>query len=551
MEYKTEVLKWLESSIVDEITKNEINKLNEIELEDCFYRSLEFGTGGLRGVMGVGTNRMNVYTVRQATQGLANEILSISDKVSKQGVVIAYDSRNNSEKFAMECVKVLCANNIKTYIFDGLRPTPELSFAVRYLGCIRGIVITASHNPKEYNGYKVYGEDGGQITNQSAKIIQEHINNIDIFRDVLVSECPKPKVIGEKVDCEYIESIKLCSFKSFIPDDFKVVYTPLHGSGNLLVRRILKEIGAKNVIVVSEQEMPDGDFPTVVSPNPENKDALKLAITYAEKIQADLVIGTDPDSDRIGIAVPDSNGKYKLLTGNQTGVLLCDYILENSKLSEDSTVVKTIVTTEMIHAVCNYYNVKLVNVLTGFKYIGEQIKQMEYKNKECDFVFGLEESYGYLMGTYTRDKDAVVAAMAITLMVAKCRNEGISLLDKLTMLYEKYGYYMEDMETVTLPGISGNKKIKSIMSDLRSNALPLGFVRVEDFKSEESLLPKADVLKFYTKAGDYFAVRPSGTEPKIKFYFGVCSDSEKQSAWKLQVLKKEVLQHVFGEDNES
>lgn len=545
MNYKAEASKWLESTVVDAVTKEEIKKLDENELEDSFYCSLKFGTGGLRGVMGAGTNRMNIYTVRQAAQGLADEIKDISDKALEQGVAIAYDSRNNSAEYAMECVKVLCANNIKTYIFDSLRPTPELSFAVRYLGCIRGIVITASHNPKEYNGYKVYDEYGGQISPDNAKIIQEYIDKVNIFKDVLVCENAEPQVIGEKVDCAYIESVKACAFETDIPDDFKVVYTPLHGSGNLLVRRILKETGVKNVTVVSEQELPDGDFPTVVSPNPENRDALKMAIEYAEKIQADLVLGTDPDSDRVGIAVPDSNGRYKLLTGNQTGVLLCEYILKNSKLTENSTVIKTIVTTEMICAICRYYNVKLFNVLTGFKYIGEQIKYMEEKNKESDFIFGIEESYGYLRGTYTRDKDAVAASMLIALMAASCKNEGTNLLDKLTILYEKYGYYMEDMETVTLPGISGNERINTIMRNLRSGILNKDFAKAEDYNIDGGELPKADVLKFYTKDGDYFAVRPSGTEPKIKFYFGVCSDSKEKSAGKLQKLKTMVLKSVL------
>lgn len=541
MEYKTEALKWLESEIVDKDTKDEIKRLKDNELEDSFYRTLEFGTGGLRGIMGAGTNRMNIYTVRRATQGLADEILSLGEKAAEKGVVIAYDSRKNSKEFAMECAKVLCANNIKAYIFDSLRPTPELSFAVRYLGCVRGIVITASHNPKEYNGYKVYGEDGGQITPKSAKIIQKYIDNVDIFKDVCVCENANAEVLGDKIDDAYIENVKACAFKTDIPENFKIVYTPLHGAGNLSVRRILKEVGIKNVTVVAEQELPDGNFPTVISPNPEDKEALKIAIGYAKKVQADLVLGTDPDSDRVGIAIPDSNGEYKLLTGNQTGVLLCEYILKHSELTEESTVIKTIVTTEMISAVCRYYNVKLVNVLTGFKYIGEQIKLLEEKNKESNFVFGLEESYGYLRGTYTRDKDAVVASMLIALMTAECKNDGIGLADKLTSLYEKYGYYAENMETITLPGISGGEKINEIMENLRNGALQDDFVKMEDYNHDGGALPKSNVLKLYTDSGDYVAVRPSGTEPKIKFYFGVCSDSYEKSMDKLQKLKNRVL----------
>ena len=545
MTYKTQIQKWLESSIVDEVTKAEIEKLDETEAEDSFYCSLKFGTGGLRGVMGVGTNRMNVYTVRQATQGLASEILGIGGDAPSRGVAIAYDSRNNSPEFAAECAKVLTANGIKTYLFESLRPTPELSFTVRHLGCIRGIVITASHNPKQYNGYKVYGEDGGQIAPESAKIIQGFIDNTDIFEGVRITDDANPIMLGADVDAEYIKCVKACAFNTQIPEDFKVVYTPLHGSGNLLVRRILDEIGVKNVFTVPEQEMPDGNFSTVRSPNPEDAEALKIAIDYAKEQGADLVLGTDPDSDRVGIAVPDGNGGYKPLTGNQTGALLCEYMLQNTKLNENSTVVKTIVTTEMIASICKSYGVKLIDVLTGFKYIGEQIKILEDKGQKDDFVFGLEESYGYLAGTYARDKDAVVASMLIAGMAASCKYEGITILDKLNALYEKYGYYMEKMETATLTGIAGLEEIKSIMAKFRKGPLPLDIEKTEDYSLGINSLPKSDVLKFFTSDGSHFEVRPSGTEPKIKFYFGVCSDSYEESVRKLQNLKDKVMGFAF------
>jgi len=382
MNYKEKYNRWLQSDVVDGVTKAELAGLSQKEIEDRFYRDLEFGTGGLRGVMEAGTNRMNVYTVRLATQGLANEILD-SDGAAEKGVVIAFDSRNNSKLFAKECAKVLCANGIKTYIFDGLRPTPELSFAVRYLGCARGVVITASHNPKEYNGYKVYGEDGAQIELETAKKIIGYINKTNIFDDIKLCGENTPIVIGEDVDRAYIDAVKEQSSGIKMPEDFKIVYTPLHGSGNILVRRVLDEIGVKNVFVVPEQEKPDGDFPTVISPNPENSEAFTLAIEYAKEQNADIIFGTDPDSDRIGVVVRNGKGEYTVLNGNQTGTILCEYILRNMKekgmLSSNAKVVKTIVTTEMVKAISESYGAEIVDVLTGFKFIGEQIKLLEDK----------------------------------------------------------------------------------------------------------------------------------------------------------------------------
>ena len=544
MTYKEKYNLWLQSEAIDEITKEELKSLSEKEIEERFYCDLEFGTGGLRGVMAAGTNRMNIYTVRLATQGLANEILDC-EGAKEKGVVIAFDSRNNSELFAKECAKVLCANGIKTYIFDSLRPTPELSFAVRYLGCARGVVITASHNPKEYNGYKVYGEDGAQIELETAKKIIGYINNTDIFDDIkLCGDC-EPIVIGQDVDEAYINAVKKQSFGIDIPDDFKVVYTPLHGSGNLLVRRVLDEIGVKNVFVVPEQEKPDGNFPTVKSPNPENEEAFTLATEYAKDQNADIIFGTDPDSDRIGVVVRNAEGEYVVLNGNQTGTILCEYILRNMHkkriLPADAKVVKTIVTTEMVKAVSEGYGAKLIDVLTGFKFIGEQIKLLEDKGSSENFVFGLEESYGYLKGTYARDKDAVVAAMLVTEVAAECKTQGITLYDRLTELYEKYGYYLENLETKTLGGIDGRRKINDIMEKFRTERLPFEIKEIKDYSKGIDGLPKSDVLKFFIENDGWFAVRPSGTEPKIKFYFGVKSDSLNHSAELMKNLKETLL----------
>ena len=527
MDYIKEYEKWLNNA--DSDTLNELKEMNDSEKQDAFYRCLEFGTGGLRGVMGVGTNRMNVYTVRQATQGVANEVLENGGE--DKGVVIAFDSRNNSKKFAYECARVLCVNGVKTYLFDDLRPTPELSFAVRYLGCARGIVITASHNPKEYNGYKVYGEDGGQIPPKIADNIIKYIEDTDLFDGVKVCENQKINVIGKEVDDAYIDAVKAESVNNVsIPDDFKVVYTPIHGSGNKLVRRILDEIGVKNVFVVPEQELPDGNFPTVKSPNPENIEVFDIAIEYAKKQNADLVFGTDPDSDRIGVAVKTDDGKYKALNGNQTGCLLLEYVLrkekENGTLAKNGAVVKTIVTTELVRRMADDYGVKTLDVLTGFKFIGEKIKEFE-QNREYSFVFGLEESYGYLKGTYARDKDAVVAAMLVCEMAADYKAMGKTLYDGLTEIYEKYGYMQSGLKTLTLKGSDGAEKIKSIMKHIRQytpqTIAGCAVNEVKDCLKGIDKMPKSDVLKFFLDKG-WFAVRPSGTEPKIKFYYEIEGD---------------------------
>ena len=536
MNYMEHYERWLNEAVIDDETKAEIRGLDKDEIEDRFYKTLEFGTGGLRGIMGAGTNRMNKYVIRQVTQGLAREILSYGEDFKKSGVVIAHDSRNNSAEFAMVSAKVLSANGIKTYLFDSLRPTPELSFAVRHLGCARGIVVTASHNPKEYNGYKVYGEDGGQLPPASADKIIDYINEIDIFNDVKYTDMPDIITIGEDVDRAYVDAVKAQSMGVNISDDFKVVYTPIHGSGNLLVRRVLDEIGVKNVFVVPEQEKPDGNFPTVISPNPENSEAFTIAIKYAKEQNADIIFGTDPDSDRIGVVVRNAEGEYVVLNGNQTGSLMCEYILRKSQekgaLNGKRTIIKTIVTTEMVRAIADSFGVETMDVLTGFKFIGEKIKEFEAANEPDRYVFGFEESYGCLKGTYARDKDAGVAAMLVCELPADYKAQGMTLYDGLVKLYEKYGFYLEGLKTITLTGIAGTEKIKEIMDTMRKNAPSeiCGFKvkEMRDYELGIDGLPKSNVLKFIFEDA-WFAIRPSGTEPKIKLYAGVKSDSIEKS----------------------
>lgn len=536
MNYMECYKKWLDSSVVEPADKEELKKMSPLDIEDSFCRNLEFGTGGLRGIMGLGSNRMNKYTVRLATQGLADEIKCCGEKCTDMGVVIAYDSRNNSAEFAFESAKVLGANGIKTYLFSSLRPTPELSFAVRYLKCKRGIVITASHNPKEYNGYKVYGEDGGQIPPEAAETIMQHINMLDIFADVRLCENSDFITVDSEIDNAYINCIRAQSFNVSIPEAFSVVYTPLHGAGNVLVRRILGEIGVKNLFTVPEQEKPDGNFPTVKSPNPENAEAFAVAAEYAKKLNADIVLGTDPDSDRIGVVVRSSKGEYTALNGNQTGCLLCEYILRKSRergvLPKNGTVVKTIVTTDMIKDIAEDYGIYVKDVLTGFKFIGEQIKLYEKNGEKDRFIFGLEESFGYLKGTYTRDKDAVVSAMLICEMAADYKLRGMTLLDGLAVLYEKYGFYTEGLKSLTLSGTEGSEKISGIMDRLRKNPprkiAGFNVSGVIDYNYSVDGLPKSNVLKFLFDCGS-LAVRPSGTEPKIKFYYSIKSSCYEKS----------------------
>lgn len=566
MDYKKVYKDWLEDSYFDEQIKDELRGIadDDKEIEDRFYRELEFGTGGLRGVIGAGTNRMNIYTVRKATQGLANYVIKANGQ--DKGVAIAYDSRRMSPEFAKEAALCLNSNGIKTFIFESLRPTPELSFAVRELNCIAGIVITASHNPAEYNGYKVYWEDGAQITPPHDKNILAEVAAVTGYDQVSTMEEKEAvklglyNVIDENLDDRYMEELKKQSIHPEIirkmAEDIKIVYTPLHGTGNLPVRRVLKELGFKQVYVVEEQEKPDGNFPTVSYPNPEDPKAFTLALELAKKVDADIVLATDPDADRLGVYAKDSKtGEYVSFTGNMSGMLIAEYILRERKatntLPDNAALVKTIVTTNMADVLCRAYDVKLIEVLTGFKFIGEQIKLFE-ENDSYSYVFGLEESYGCLTGTYARDKDACVAVMMLCEVAADYKAEGKTLWDGMLNLYEQYGYFREGLETITLKGISGAEQIKGIMEDLRKNPpAVIGGIKVKEVRDYQSSvaknlttgnetgieLPKSNVLYFDMEDDCWCCARPSGTEPKIKFYIGVKSDSLEGSD---EMLKKTV-----------
>ena len=566
MQYREKYESWLNGSCFDEQTKAELKAIenDESEIKERFYKDLEFGTGGLRGIIGAGTNRMNIYTVGKATQGLADYILENNPQGAQMGVAIAYDSRNMSPEFARKTGLTLCANGIKAYVFESLRPTPELSFAVRHLGCTAGVVVTASHNPPEYNGYKVYWQDGGQVPYPRDEAIIEEVNAVAGFDAVKTMDYDEAVskglyvTIGSEVDDEYIKNVKAQSLNPEIvsktADSLKIVYTPLHGTGNLPVRRVLKETGFKNVYVVPEQEMPDGNFSTVGYPNPEDPKAFTLAIKLAKEIDADVIIGTDPDCDRVGVVVKDSKGEYIVLTGNMTGALLTNYMLSQRKekgiLPANGAVIKTIVTTEMIRPIASEYGVKLFDVLTGFKYIGEKIKQFE-ETGDYTFVFGFEESYGCLSGTYARDKDAVVASMLIAELTAFYKNQGKTLYDGLIELYEKYGYYREGITSITLKGIEGVEKIKYIMDTLRknppkeflgNNVMWLRDYTQSEFKNlitgetEKNTLPSSNVLHYTLENGDWVCVRPSGTEPKIKIYYGIKGTGMSDAQSKLETM---------------
>ena len=544
-----EYARWMESGNVDIATKNELMNIeqDEDEINERFYQDLSFGTAGLRGIIGAGTNRMNIYTVRKATQGLAMVISENGKEAMERGVAIAYDSRLYSDVFALEAAKVLAANGIKSYLFDELRPTPELSFAIRHLKCIAGIIITASHNPAKYNGYKVYWEDGAQMPPVNADKVLEYINSIDIFDGVKVldeveaSNSGLITRIGKEVDTAYLENVRAQSINPELikqaGDNLKVVYTPFHGAGNKLVRKILSQLGVSNVYVVREQEDPDPAFSTVKSPNPEDPEGFVYAIKLAKETGAPLIIGTDPDGDRMGLMVRDKSGEYVTLSGNQVGVLLINYILsqkiEKGTLPKDPVIIKTIVTSEMAAVVCKHYGIEITDVLTGFKFIGEIIKNLEEKGEENRFILGFEESYGYLSGTYARDKDAVVATMLTVEMAAWYTMRGMTVYEGLQELFEKFGHYREMQKSFALEGISGIQKQQEIVDTLRNNP-PESFgdaklVAVRDYqtrirtdlttgKTEALTLPKSDVLYYELSDGTYFVVRPSGTEPKIKFY---------------------------------
>ncbi|MDB8789352.1 phospho-sugar mutase [Romboutsia sp. 1001216sp1] len=554
MDYKLAYENWINCSYFDEETKNELRAIenDEKEIKERFYKNLEFGTGGLRGIIGAGTNRINIYTIRRATLGVANYILkNMGEEGAKKGVVIAHDSRFMSREFTLEAAKTLAACNIKTYIFDELRPTPELSFAVRYLNCSMGIVLTASHNPKEYNGYKVYGPDGGQVCIDMANDIIAEVNKIEDYSTIKTMDFDKAvneKLIVElngDVDTAFIDAVKKQVIRQDTINkygkDLKVIFTPLHGTGNKSVRRALKEVGFENVKVVKEQENPDSNFPTVTYPNPEEKSVFNIAIEMAKKDGADLILGTDPDCDRVGVVVKDANGEYFVLNGNQTGSLLVRYIIESlvdkNKLPSNPTIIKTIVTSELGAEIAKHYNVDCLNTLTGFKFIGEKMSEFEQTNEKT-FIMGYEESYGYLIGTHARDKDAVVASLIICEMAAYYKSKEMSLYEALVDTYEKFGYYKEDLKSLTLKGIEGIEKIKEIMNYFRtSNIKEIANIKIDkilDYKEGIDDLPKADVLKFILEDKTWIAVRPSGTEPKIKFYVGVNSDSYKKSDKKIE-----------------
>lgn len=567
MEFLEKYNYWRTSETFDEATHQELEKIkdDENEIKERFYKDLEFGTAGLRGVIGAGTNRMNKYTVTKATQGLANYIL----KTGKQdkGVAIAFDSRHFSPEFSQWAALCLNANGIKTYRFDTLRPTPVLSFAVRELDCIAGIVVTASHNPPEYNGYKVYWEDGAQIVPPIDGEIIAEVNAITDYSTIKMMNLEDAiskglyNVIGEDIDKKYIEALKT---QVLNPEaiknnakDLKIVYTPLHGTGNIPVQTILKELGFENVYVVAEQEKPNGDFPTVSYPNPEDPKAFALALELAKKVDADVILANDPDADRLGVFVKNNaNGEYEMFTGNMSALFIAEYELSQRKekglLPENGAMITTIVSSDLTKAMAKEYSMKLFEVLTGFKWIGEKIKQFE-QNNTYQYVFGFEESYGCLVGTHARDKDGIVAVMATCEAAAYYKSQGISALEQMENIYKKYGYYKEGQTALTFKGIEGAEKIKTMMENMRKNPpMELAGLKVLEFRdyqtnevkdfrnntTHETGLPKSNVLYFDLENSSWCCVRPSGTEPKIKFYYGVCTESKEKSEEKLKALKE-------------
>lgn len=573
MEYLEKYREWLENPYFDEDTKAELREIagDDSEIKERFYKDLEFGTAGLRGIIGAGTNRLNIYTVRKATQGLANYIMKRNGQ--DRGVAIAYDSRRMSPEFADEAALCLAANGIKAYVFETLRPTPELSYAVRALGCIAGINITASHNPPEYNGYKVYWEDGAQITPPHDKGIMDEAKAVTDYNTVKTMSLADAKtagmyeVIGAQVDDGYIAELKKQVIHQDAIDEMgselKIVYSPLHGTGNIPARRILKELGFKNVYIVKEQELPDGEFPTVSYPNPEAEEAFTLGLKLAREVDADLVLATDPDADRLGVYVKDAkSGEYKVLTGNMSGCLLADYELGQRKaaegLPEDGYLIKTIVTSNMADAIAKGYGVGLIEVLTGFKYIGQQILGFETTGKG-KYLFGFEESYGCLIGTHARDKDAIVATMALCEAAAYYKTKGMTLWDAMMDMYERYGYYKDSIQSITLKGIEGLQKIQEILETLRKNPpMEVGGYRVlkaRDYEADiikdittgevtPTGLPASNVLYYDLTDDAWLCVRPSGTEPKVKFYYGIKGTSLEDADEKSRMLGEEVLSMI-------
>lgn len=568
MEYLDEYARWINEADPETVAELESIKDDDAEIKDRFYKTLEFGTAGLRGVLGAGINRMNEYVVGQATQGLANQLIKTNGKDADLSVVIAYDSRHKSDVFAKEAAQILAANGIKVYLFEELKPVPELSFSIRYLKTTAGIAVTASHNPAKYNGYKAYGSDGAQLNPELATIVLDEIGKTDIFTGVKKMDFEQAidqgmiVMIGDEVEEAYLDEVqKQCVNPELAKekgDTLKFVYTPFHGAGNKPVRKILKRIGFNNVVVVKEQELPDGDFPTVESPNPENKEGFKLAIGYAKECGADLIVGTDPDSDRVGILVKNDKGEYVTFTGNQVGTLLSEYILsalaEKDAVSKDGYIVKTIVTTNIIQAICDAYGIEMKEVLTGFKFIGEKIKESE-ETGIGTYIFGFEESYGYLKGTYARDKDAVVATMLIAEMALYYQENGTSIFEQMDNIYKKYGYYKEEVVSVTLEGIEGLAKIKSTMDRLRENPPEMvagkKVIAVRDYLTSERvdkltgensgiLLPKSNVIYLELEDQNNFIIRPSGTEPKIKLYCLMKGETEEEANELLKLVKEDI-----------
>ncbi|MEH7461973.1 phospho-sugar mutase [Bacillus thuringiensis] len=574
MEWKKEYERWIFFADLDAELKQQLEEMqsDEKKIEDSFYKNLEFGTGGMRGELGAGTNRLNVYTVRKATEGLARFIEKQGEEAKARGVVVAYDSRHKSPEFAMEVAATLGAHGIKTYVFESLRPTPELSFAVRYLHTYSGIVLTASHNPPEYNGYKVYGDDGGQLPPKEADELIHYVNNVSNELTVEVADVEQLKqngllqIIGQEVDDAYLEQLKTVILNKElvkeIGQDLKIVFSPLHGTSNIPARRGLEAVGFKNVTVVKEQEQPNPDFSTVKSPNPEEHAAFELAIRYGEEIDADVLIATDPDADRLGVAVRNHAGEYQVLTGNQTGALMLEYLLSQKKeqgiLPANGVVLKTIVTSELGRTIAKSYGLDTIDTLTGFKFIGEKIKQYEASG-EYEFQFGYEESYGYLIRPFCRDKDAVQSVLFACEVAAYYKAQGKTLYDGLLEVFEKYGFFREGLVSLTLKGKDGAEQIQNMMTSFRENrptkVAGLEVTIAEDYKAsvrtkveenatEEIKLPKSNVLKYYLADGSWFCLRPSGTEPKIKFYFGVQGDSLQHSEEKLEEIKKAIMNRV-------
>ena len=567
MNYLEKYNEWLNDPAIDKETKEELNNIkdNNTEIQDRFYKELEFGTAGLRGVIGNGSNRMNKYTVTKATQGLANYINK--NNPENKGVAISYDSRHMSKEFSEFTALCLNANGIKTYVFEGLRPVPELSFAVRQLNCIAGVMITASHNPPKYNGYKVYWEDGAQIVPPHDKGIIEEVNEISDFskiKNMTKEDAEKQglyNVIGKEIDDAYIDTLKKLVLNQNtikkMSDDINIVYTPLHGAGNMPVQRILREIGFKNVYVVPEQEEPNGDFPTVSYPNPEDSNAFKLALDLARKVNADVVLANDPDADRLGVYAKDSKtGEYHSFTGNMSGLLIAEYELsqkkERGEIPANGALIKTIVSSNLADAIAKEYNLKLIEVLTGFKYIGEQMRLFE-QNNNYKYMFGFEESYGCLIGTHARDKDGIAAVMALCEAAAYYKERGYTLWDQMINIYEKYGYYKELTISITREGVSGAEKIKAMMENMRNNpSETLGQYKVLEFRdykqdfikdnitgeTRKTGLPNSNVLYYGLENDAWCCVRPSGTEPKIKFYIGVKGKSEADAEKQLKELTK-------------